>query len=110
MDEDSSGEVLVSILRDADLDVVTVYEAGLERTDDERILTWAHRESRLVVTANKLDFLRIALAWAESGRSHTGIVIRYPNQAPQELSARAIVSEIASHASFVDTVLWARAE
>ena len=89
------------------MDVVTVYEVGLERTPDEEILQWAQSESRVVVTANKLDYLRIALSWAEVGREHAGIVVRYPNQAPAERAAKAIIDELRERDHCSDAVLWA---
>lgn len=109
MDEDSSGDVLVDVLIAAGIDVVTAYEVGLERTPDEEVLAWAHAESRIVVTANKLDYLRIALDWAETGREHAGIVIRYPNQAPAEHAAYAILAELHERTDCTDAVLWANA-
>jgi predicted nuclease of predicted toxin-antitoxin system len=109
MDEDSSGDALTAVLRSTGLDVVTAYEVGLERTDDAVLLEWAARESRVVVTANKLDFLRLSLEWAEAGRSHAGIVIRYPNQAPEVLAARAIAEELLDRDDCTDLVLWANA-
>jgi hypothetical protein len=61
------------------------------------------------LTANKLDFLRLSLEWAEAGRSHAGIVIRYPNQAPEVLAARAIAEELLDRDDCTDLVLWANA-
>lgn len=109
MDEDSSGDVLVAVLRHAGLDVVTAYEVGLERIPDEEVLVWARGESRAVVTANKLDYLRLALQWATAGRQHAGIVIRYPNQAPAERAAYAILAELRDRTDCIDAVIWARA-
>ncbi len=91
------------------MDIVTVYEIGLERTDDEAILRWAAGEGRVVVTANKLDFVRLAAQWSRSGRFHAGIVIRYPNQAPAPVSAVAILAALDATESTVDLVMWASA-
>ncbi len=91
------------------MDTVTVYEVGLERTNDAAILEWAARDGRVVVTANKLDFTRLAADWSRSGRFHAGIVIRYPNQAPAPVSAVAILAALDATESTADLVMWASA-
>ncbi len=97
------------MLRAGGHDVVTAYQVGLETTPDEVILEWARSETRTVVTANKLDYLRLALEWAEAGRQHAGIVIRYPNQARAEQAANAILAVLEGRNECDDAVLWAGA-
>lgn len=41
MDEDSAGDLLVAIIRASGLDVVTVFDVGLDRTEDALVLDWA---------------------------------------------------------------------
>jgi uncharacterized protein with PIN domain len=73
-------------LRRRGIDVLTVQEAGMAGADDERHLTFALQEGRVIVTQDA-DFLR----FQATGRSHAGIAY-----APQQLSVGAFVRGLVS--------------
>lgn len=56
-------------------DVVTVVEAGLAGITDERVLAWAVREQRAVVTNNIRDFRLLHADSLRTGSPHYGIVL-----------------------------------
>ena len=56
-------------------DVVTVVEAGLAGMTDERVLAWAVREQRAVVTNNIQDFRALHADSLRTSSPHYGIVL-----------------------------------
>ena len=56
-------------------DVVTVAEAGLVGLADERVLAWAVREGRAVVTNNIRDFRSLHVDSLKARSPHCGIVL-----------------------------------
>ena len=56
-------------------DVVTVVAAGLAGTTDERVLAWAVREQRAVVTSNIRDFRPLHADSLKTSSPHYGIVL-----------------------------------
>ena len=56
-------------------EVVTVVEAGLAGTTDERVLAWAVREQRAVVTNNIRDFRLLHADSLRTNSPHCGIVL-----------------------------------
>ena len=78
-DEDSMHHGLVAALRSRGADVLTAFESGMSRADDEDQLTFARSEQRVVYTFNVGDFCDIHSRWLAAGDSHFGIII-----APQQ--------------------------
>ena len=70
IDEDTQDARLVSMLRMAGHDVLTVNEAGLSGQADSAVLTFAAQDRRVVLTMNCRDFLELH----DAGGSHSGIV------------------------------------
>ena len=68
--DESSGTAVVVALRDKGHDVIAVADV-LPRADDVRILEWASRERRVLITNDK-DFGELAL---KRGHAHAGIVL-----------------------------------
>lgn len=62
-------------LRARAYDVVTVVEAGLAGMTDERVLAWAVREQRAVVTNNIRDFRSLHADSLRTSSPHYGIVL-----------------------------------
>ena len=56
-------------------DVVTVVEVGLAGATDERVLAWAVREQRAVVTNNIRDFRPLHADSLRTSSLHYGIVL-----------------------------------
>lgn len=75
MDEDSMDRDLVEALRDRDLDVATVADAGLRRVGDRALLEYATSEGRVLYTFNVADFARIHSEWIAQGLNHAGLIL-----------------------------------
>jgi hypothetical protein len=56
-------------------DVVAVAEAGLAGATDERVLAWAVRDRRAVVTNNVRDFRTLHADSLKTSSAHCGIVL-----------------------------------
>jgi predicted nuclease of predicted toxin-antitoxin system len=56
VDEDTQARRLISMLREAGHEVVTVPEAGLGAESDDRVLEYARQERRIVLTRNCGEF------------------------------------------------------
>jgi hypothetical protein len=79
LDEDTIKGALIQALRNADLDVVTVAEAGRLGYPDEEQLIWATEQERVIYSFNIGDFCRLHSDFMAQERSHAGIVL-----APQQ--------------------------
>lgn len=73
-DEDITNE-LAPALRERGFDAQSAAEAGLLNADDAVQLAYAAEHALTLITCNADHFLRLARQYAESGRSHSGIVI-----------------------------------
>ncbi len=79
LDEDTIKGALVQALRNADLDVVTVADAGTLGYPDEEQLIWAAVQGRVIYSFNIGDFCRLHGDFIAQERSHADIVL-----APQQ--------------------------
>jgi Domain of unknown function (DUF5615) len=52
-------------------------EPELEGLPDDQLLQLAAEDDRVLVTHDVADFPRVARSWAESGRSHAGVILVY---------------------------------
>jgi len=68
-------EGLAAALRERGYDVVHLNHTEHRGMDDEPLLVWATEQSRAVLTNNHRDFVPLARAWYETGRTHAGIVL-----------------------------------
>ena len=50
-------------------------ERALDAWPDEKLLSLASAEHRILVTFNVRDFARLGVEWAAAGRSHTGCLL-----------------------------------
>ncbi len=73
VDEDSQAKRLVSLLRQAGHDLLTINEARLSGSDDPVVLDYARQEGRLLLTQNCKDFE----ALHKANRYHPGILAIY---------------------------------
>lgn len=77
-------------LRDRGHDAVAVVSHGaLAGGSDAALLALATSERRALVTENARDFVALAAALAERGRSHTGIVLVNARRFPRRSDAAA---------------------
>ncbi len=56
-------------------DILTAVDAGRLGQSDEDHLLFAAAEGRILITHNRLDFERLAVAWWNQGRDHAGIIL-----------------------------------
>ena len=73
-DEDSHAILLVSLLRDAGMDVLRSTEAGMDGRSDEEQFAFANRCNRVLYTANKADFARIMAEHLRTGGESAGVI------------------------------------
>ena len=76
IDEDSIKYSLISLLRVAGHDVLTVVEAGLASSPDAIVFALARSERRVLLTRNVDDFEALHNAEAD----HAGILTEYQNR------------------------------
>jgi hypothetical protein len=78
LDAHVSARIIGRRLKAAGHDVLALdHHAEFEGLDDEAVLELAVAERRIVVTRNVADFPLILREWAESGRSHAGLILVY---------------------------------
>lgn len=95
LDDDSASALLARLLAQAGHDVVVPTAAGLSGMDDPVHLTFAIRESRVLLTNNHRDFELLHDLIAEAGGRHRGILsIRRDNDPKRDLTPRGIVVAI----------------
>ena len=75
IDEDSMKQVLVTALRNAEVDIITPLDVSRTGYSDEEQLKWATGEGRILYSANIADFCRIHSFLMAQGESHAGIVL-----------------------------------
>ena len=74
LDEDLS-PVIAALLRKHGMDATTAQEVGNIQLDDRAQLAYAAREGRAIVTANVIDFIRLAHEAIATNSEHAGIVL-----------------------------------
>jgi predicted nuclease of predicted toxin-antitoxin system len=92
-DEDTQAKRLVDMLRRAGHDVVTVPEAGLTSVLDKRVLQYAQRDDRILLTSNCDDFRELHHA----NPGHAGIIAIYQDQdTSKNMTYSAIIRALAN--------------
>jgi hypothetical protein len=88
-DEDALEGALVSALRRAGFDCLTVNEAGMRGRSDEIQLRFATERGRVLFTKNTADFRRLDAEWRIAGKHHAGIIVLTDHRASVGLQIRA---------------------
>jgi hypothetical protein len=78
LDKDSGDARFLRLVRESGWDVVRAADLGWDELTDEQLLAQAASLNRTVYTANRRDFARLQKEWMESGRSHSGTLLRAP--------------------------------
>lgn len=68
-------EGLALALQTNGFDAVHVNHVDLRATDDEKILHFAAKNHRAVLTNNHKDFAPLVVKWYESGLDHAGVIL-----------------------------------
>jgi hypothetical protein len=80
MDEDTMDRALVQALRMRGVDLTTTQDAGMIGSSDERQLTYAASQGRVLYSFNVVDFCALHTSFLAQGRSHAGIVLAQQNK------------------------------
>jgi len=75
MDEDSLHRDVFEALTRAGFDCLTVTAAGRSGLPDDEQLGYSTEASRVILTRNARDFVRLHDEWSTAGRSHAGIIV-----------------------------------
>ena len=75
-DENFNGDIVRGLLlRQSDLDIVSVHEAGLDGADDPDILAWAAENNRIILTHDRATFADHAYDRVDAGEEMPGVFI-----------------------------------
>lgn len=88
LDEDVNPTVAV-IAQGLGLDVVSVHEIVRRGYDDESQLRYSASQNRVFITRNRNDFLRLSVAFFQTGELHAGLLIvpySLPNHRPERIA------------------------
>ena len=88
LDEDLSPEVSATA-RGLGVDAVSVHENDRRGLKDEEQLRYAATQDRVFVTRNRDDFIRLTLAFFQTGEPHCGLLIvprSLPNHQPERIA------------------------
>jgi predicted nuclease of predicted toxin-antitoxin system len=88
LDEDVH-PLVAEVARGLGLDAVSVHELDRRGLQDDEQLRRAARDSRLFVTRNRDDFIRLTVEWFRTGEPHPGVVIvphSLPNDQPERIA------------------------
>ncbi|HEX8199563.1 MAG TPA: DUF5615 family PIN-like protein [Isosphaeraceae bacterium] len=95
IDENLSSRRLASQLQASGHDIVMAGDVGLLSTTNARVLTWAIRQDRPVLTRDYEDFAgQHDLVLASGGHHHGHLVVRHDNDPSHNLTDRGIVTAL----------------
>ena len=73
---DECVDVLIGqLLSSRGFDCLTAIDAGHLGWSDEKHLEFAHSESRVLITHNRVDFEGLAITWWAQQKDHAGIIL-----------------------------------
>jgi predicted nuclease of predicted toxin-antitoxin system len=100
--------LLARLLSSRGFDCVTAVEAGQLGKLDSEHLEWATGQDRILITHNRVDFERLAVAWWDQGRAHSGIILAV-RRADSYLLANRVLSVLVRYdrAGWQNLVLYA---
>lgn len=106
LDEDLSPSIAL-LLRQRGLDATSAHEVGNSQLEDRVQLEYATREGRAIVTANVVDFIRLAREAVATNTQHAGIVLVPSSFRGDEFQAiaDAIVEGLKPHPHGLDGVV-----
>ena len=75
LDEDAMDSDLVRALRVRGIEIVTANDIGLIALPDEKHLSWAAENGRVLYSFNVSDFMALHVSYLAAGKDHAGIVL-----------------------------------
>ena len=107
LDEDVD-VLLAPLLAAHGIDCLTTLEAGNLGLSDAEQLAFADRESRVLISHNRIDFENLAIAWWNQQRDHAGIVLTVRRADTYALLRHVLpVLQLFLQAGWVNSVLYA---
>lgn len=107
LDEDVD-VLLAPLLAAHGLDCLTTAAAGNLGRPDEEQLTFAMRESRILISHNRTDFEALAVAWWGQQRAHAGVVLAMRRADTYDLARHVLpVLHLYDQAGWGNAVLYA---
>jgi predicted nuclease of predicted toxin-antitoxin system len=95
IDENTSSSRLAARMRSAGHDIVLATDIGLVSVHDARVMVWAVRENRSLLTRDHEDFAALHDLVMAVGGHHPGIVVvRFDNDPRHNLTERGIVTSL----------------
>lgn len=93
LDEDTQDKILIALLRRSGHDVLTINEANLAGTADDKVLAFACQKDRVLMTHNCFDFLELHTV----DSAHAGIFAIFQDANPRNrMGHRAIAKAISN--------------
>lgn len=93
-DENVEGPLIAAIRRYPEVDLLTARDAGLASTPDHKILEWAARENRVVITHDENSMIGPAYARAAQGLPMPGLLVLprrvHPGTVAEEIQLYAL--------------------
>lgn len=101
VDEDIS-QLLAKILRDKGLDAISALEVNMKEKLDEQHLAYAKQEKRILITCNRVDFVKLAKIYGHAGM----ILCKQLNKNVYHALANKIVEEIIKLEDWSNVIIW----
>jgi predicted nuclease of predicted toxin-antitoxin system len=106
LDEDVD-VIVAALLAAHGIDCLTALAAGNLGLRDEEQLNFAAQENRVLITHNRVDFERLAVAWFNQQRDHAGIILAVRRADSYVLTRRILpVLRIYDQISWINAVLY----
>lgn len=107
LDEDVD-VLLATVLAAHGIDCTTTVASGNLGQTDEDQLAFAARDSRILITHNRIDFENLAVAWWGQQRDHAGIVLAIRRADTYDLLRHILpVLQLYDQSGWLNAVLYA---
>ena len=107
LDEDVD-VLLAPLLAAHGMDCLTTLAVGNLGRPDKEQLSFAFRESRILITHNRVDFENLAMAWWGQRRDHAGIILSIRRSDTYELARHVLpVVQLFDQVGWISTILYA---
>jgi hypothetical protein len=96
-DENLNGDLVRALLlRNPQIDLLRVQDAGLSGADDDAVLSWAAAQGRIVLTHDRATLPGFAYRRVEAGVAMPGVIVVNDRMPPREAVEEICVVEACS--------------